>query len=100
MLIGEVSWDAICHRTWLVGRVSNFIYSGKNLVYTINTFPRLASANPAVSSGKAANDTSFGSKHPGGCHFSFADGSVSFFSEDTDIVVLRSLASRAAGENN
>jgi prepilin-type N-terminal cleavage/methylation domain-containing protein/prepilin-type processing-associated H-X9-DG protein len=97
-LLGELSWDAISHRRWLVGRVSNFIYSGKSIVYTINTRPRLWS-HTATASATPANDTSFGSKHPGGAHFSLADGSVQFVSDDTSINVLRAAASRAGGEN-
>lgn len=97
-LIGELSWDAISHRPWLVGRHSNYIYCGKNMINTINTVPRLTKPDPTASSGKPATDTSFGSKHPGGCHFSYADGSVNFFSEDTDIALLRALASRAGND--
>lgn len=36
--------------------------------------------------------------HPGGAHFTFADGSVHFLSEDTDIDVLYAFATRADGD--
>ncbi|HAH45473.1 DUF1559 domain-containing protein [Gimesia sp.] len=39
----------------------------------------------------------FGSEHVGGCHMSMVDGSVHFFSENTDITHLRQLANRADG---
>ena len=44
------------------------------------------------------NELSFGSKHPGGCHFSMADGSAHFVNEDIEIVVLRNLACRHDGQ--
>jgi hypothetical protein len=96
-LLGELSWDAVCHRRWLVGQVSNYIYSGKNMMYSINSRPRLTL--PAFATATPANDTSFGSKHLGGAHFSNADGSVQFFSDDTSIDILRAASSRAGGEN-
>lgn len=36
----------------------------------------------------------FGSRHPGGCQFGFADGSVKFVNQNIDINVYRSLANR------
>ena len=44
------------------------------------------------------NDVSFGSMHPGGCHFAIADGSTRFVSETIDIGVYKATASRAGGE--
>lgn len=99
-LIGELSWDAYSHRAWLVGRVSNFVYSGKNMIHTINTKRRLVSPDPPLTADAKGNDVSFGSKHPGGTHFSHADGSVVFMSENTGIDLLRAAASRAGGETN
>jgi prepilin-type N-terminal cleavage/methylation domain-containing protein len=43
------------------------------------------------------NDISFGSKHPGGCHFCMGDGSARFVSENTELPVLQYLASRHDG---
>jgi prepilin-type N-terminal cleavage/methylation domain-containing protein/prepilin-type processing-associated H-X9-DG protein len=40
----------------------------------------------------------FASWHPGGAHFSFADGSVQFFAEDTDDLVTCAHSSRAGEE--
>ena len=40
----------------------------------------------------------FGSHHPGGCHFLFADGSVHFIQEDISQYTLASLTTRAGGE--
>jgi prepilin-type N-terminal cleavage/methylation domain-containing protein len=98
-LIGELSWDAYSKRAWLVGRVSNFVYSGKGIIHTINTKRRLLSPDPPLTADAKGNDVSFGSKHPGGAHFSNADGSVKFLSENTAIDLLRASASRAGGES-
>jgi prepilin-type N-terminal cleavage/methylation domain-containing protein/prepilin-type processing-associated H-X9-DG protein len=40
----------------------------------------------------------YGSEHPDGAMFCFADGSTRFLVSDTDMTVLRALSTRAAGE--
>jgi prepilin-type N-terminal cleavage/methylation domain-containing protein/prepilin-type processing-associated H-X9-DG protein len=40
----------------------------------------------------------FGSGHPGGANFAFADGSVRFLRESTSLEVLQKLSTRAGGE--
>ena len=40
----------------------------------------------------------FGSNHPGGANFAFADGSVKFLKSTTDLRVLSGLGTRAGGE--
>jgi len=40
-----------------------------------------------------------GSLHPGGCQVVFADGSVTFVSENTDVVVRRALQTMSGGES-
>lgn len=44
------------------------------------------------------NDLFWGSEHPGGAHFAYADGSVHFLSEDTSRPILLNMASRNGGE--
>lgn len=96
-LLGEQSWDTGYHRIWIVGRQGNFIYSGNNLAYTINTGARTPPAG-SLAIPVPANDTSFGSNHPGGAHFSHADGSAKFVAENTELAILQAFASRATGE--
>jgi prepilin-type N-terminal cleavage/methylation domain-containing protein len=43
-------------------------------------------------------DLYFGSDHPGGCHFTYADCSTHFLSEGMDLNVLKAMATRAGGE--
>lgn len=60
--------------------------SCKNVVDGINVLPVLF------------NDIPFSSKHPGGAQFAMADGSVRFVSENIDLLVYKSTASRDGGE--
>lgn len=44
------------------------------------------------------NDLYFGSRHPGGAHFLYADASVHFLQETIELALYQSLATRAGGE--
>jgi prepilin-type processing-associated H-X9-DG protein len=46
------------------------------------------------------NELAFGSRHPAGAHFSYADGSVHFLDEELDLTVYRALATRAGEEQH
>jgi prepilin-type processing-associated H-X9-DG protein len=41
----------------------------------------------------------FGSCHPGGANFCFADGSGQFLASDTELDLLRALCTRADGDD-
>jgi len=43
-------------------------------------------------------NTGFASHHSGGCHFLMGGGSVSFFTDDTDQMVINALTTRSGGE--
>ncbi len=92
-LIGEMSWDdgtlwAYWPRSTTNGSSGwGGSYCCRNLRYAINAF-----------GGSWSNDTSFGSNHPGGCHFLLGDGSAHFLSENTQLKILQALASRDGGE--
>lgn len=45
------------------------------------------------------NESGFSSFHPGGCHFNHVDGSVAFYEEDVDQMLLGVLTTRSGGEN-
>jgi prepilin-type N-terminal cleavage/methylation domain-containing protein/prepilin-type processing-associated H-X9-DG protein len=98
-LLGENSWDHLSQRAWIVGRAGSATYSGRNLANPINSFSLPHKKNTSTSTVTCLiNDVSFGSNHPGGCHFAFGDGSARFVSENAELDLLKAYASRAMGE--
>lgn len=97
-LIGEVSWEILAHRTWMVGASGTVAYAGKNIMNSLNSTPRSEVSGTGFIRVGLNNDVSFGSMHPGSVCFGAADGSVHFISENVSLKVLKSYASRAAGE--
>lgn len=93
-LIGESAFgdSEDTTRPWIVGSRGLWLYTGKNLRYTINSGSRIGGGGPP-----ARNDIGFGSDHPGGCHFAMADGSATYFSENIELLVLFNLATRNDG---
>jgi prepilin-type processing-associated H-X9-DG protein len=101
-LVGEISWLCGPQRIWTVGGASaanldTYIYTAKNVMWPLKTAYRAEQTAPP--SGYANNDMSFGSMHPGGCHFAMCDGSVQFVRDEVTIEILRALASRKSSES-
>ncbi len=44
------------------------------------------------------NDLPFDSNHPGGAHFSFADGSAQFIADEIDFTIYQNLSTKEGGE--
>ena len=84
--------------SWIAG-VSNRIdwpcdsAAMKNLEFEINS-----DIEDVLSGDNVGNSRPFGSFHPGGANFAFADGSVQFMNESTSLYTLWAMASRAGGE--
>lgn len=75
------------YRSWLRGNTSGS-GSCKNVSYPINSTFYNGSTN--------FNHISFGSDHPGGCHFVMGDASVKFVKEDVNLLAY--MASASMGE--
>ncbi len=80
-------------RPWIVGFVGIYSYTAKNVTYPINSGIR-----EKPGQGPPRNDLGFGSEHPGGCFFAYADGSVQFINENVPLRLLYAYASRNAGD--
>ncbi|NLE39980.1 MAG: DUF1559 domain-containing protein [Pirellulaceae bacterium] len=81
-------------RAWLSTSTAHASFSMKTVVYAINT--KLDRTTDNV----PANWLPFGSFHPGGCHFTMADGSVSFFSDDMEFTVYKAMATMNGQETD
>lgn len=91
--LGEISWDdrggnKTRYRMWNRGHQQDqWTSPAKNLAHQIN-----------ADFTADFNDMSFGSNHPGGCHFLLGDGSVQYVSETIDFGRLLATASASGGE--
>jgi prepilin-type N-terminal cleavage/methylation domain-containing protein/prepilin-type processing-associated H-X9-DG protein len=99
-------------RIWLFGTSKrgnpiNEICSGSahNILYPINAdqyqfgFYKFDNrAPPGAPKTMLLNDLQFGSDHPGGANFSFADGSVHMLSETIDMTVYKDMSTKDGGE--
>jgi prepilin-type N-terminal cleavage/methylation domain-containing protein/prepilin-type processing-associated H-X9-DG protein len=107
-IVGELSWNAGPQRTWAVGggsatNMDTYEYTAKNVAYPLNMACRgstIPGELPTQTTCAAYdnNDMSFGSNHPGGCHFAMCDGSVQFIRQDIELATLKALASRKSNE--
>jgi prepilin-type processing-associated H-X9-DG protein len=84
------AWDVVVQRLSSVG--INRAYTAP-LPFADRMTP---SAQPPLQGPQSS--MGFGSYHPGGANFAFADGSVKFIKETTDRRVLSALGTRAGGE--
>jgi prepilin-type N-terminal cleavage/methylation domain-containing protein/prepilin-type processing-associated H-X9-DG protein len=99
-------------RSWYFGTTKrgspvNEICSGsaQNILYPINAdqyqfgFYRFDNRAPiGAPKTMLLNDLQFGSDHPGGANFTFADGSVHMISETIDITVYKDMSTKDGGE--
>ena len=87
-------------RPWILGdNGSGGSYSFKVIYYPIN-YPinREAPAGANLQGNALFNYLPMGSRHPNGCNFLFADGTVRFVPDSTNIAVLTGLATINGGE--
>ena len=104
LAFGERTYDL---RSWVKGAyggqpgstpASGCVFSTKNVTYPINSDPTIYCYKDCPGGRTCMfNDLFFGSRHPGGSQFVFADGSVQFVSESIDFQVYQDLGSRNDG---
>ncbi len=103
-MVGEGAFGPVelqTTRPWWIGAHGSsggYIYTAKNVSFLINEGERVNGVNNSNGVQVERNDMGFGSEHPGGCHFAFADGSVRFQQEQINLELLFALASRDVGE--
>jgi hypothetical protein len=68
------------------GSGNTYSYCCRNIRYAIEAI--------AADQTNDQNNVSFGSEHPGGCHFLIAGGSVHFITENMDLKILQAFATR------
>ena len=93
--LGQVATDAARSRDgWYLGGSATAFAAG-TMASTLPNVGDLHDKGGGVNSGQFEHP---GSEHPGGANLSMADGSVAFFSENADPLIIMALASRAGGE--
>ncbi len=109
MMYGEMSWDVLPQKPWLVGAMFGigstdpnnaygWVSNAKNIYYGINAED---GKEPPGGGDPIARwtETSLGSEHPGGTNVLLCDGSVHFLNENVSVEdVLRPMASRASSD--
>jgi prepilin-type processing-associated H-X9-DG protein len=83
----SVCLAAVKHVVWPINALEN------RRVYFVRDFDAPSDLRRVLK-----NELAFGSQHPGGAHFAFADGTVHFLAEGLDLTVYRELASRQGEE--
>jgi prepilin-type N-terminal cleavage/methylation domain-containing protein/prepilin-type processing-associated H-X9-DG protein len=85
--------------TWASGWYTSGGPMNQNLAVCMNGI-NSSTLDPGAPSAPATHEvytSTLGSRHPGGCHFALADGSVQFVSQNIDIATYRTLGKRADG---
>ncbi len=92
---GNLFYDYYPLRGW--GKWANYCYPAHHL---LSTSVPINYQTPPRSSAAQVRDrvAAFGSSHTGGAHFAFADGSLRFLSDQTNIMILQALSTRAGSE--
>jgi len=86
---------------WIGGKCANPCYNQFNWKYDrgmLNTSKNPINSYIAPQSNPTRMEVPFGSDHPGGAHFVFADGHVAFINDGIDFTMYRGLSSIAGGE--
>ncbi len=104
LLLGERTYE---NRQWIFGHGynSNCTRNVKNMFYPLTSSPEdvgyyiMSTTAPAGALKNVLfNDLFFGSRHPAGVNFVFADGSVTMLPYETEIALLKRLACINDGE--
>ncbi|MEM8945901.1 MAG: DUF1559 domain-containing protein [Planctomycetota bacterium] len=91
-------------RPWEGGTTRVCSHAAKNMRWGITTpeqtgwYVQAEQHPPNANKVVTFNDLFFGSEHPGGAHFAYADGSVHFLNDDISLTLIRNLATRNGGE--
>ena len=80
------------------GTVTGAAWADRNNEYVTHGYSPDGSVTPGPCPINCTNDNEIYSFHPGGAHLLFADATVRFVSQSTDIRVIGCLLTRAAGE--
>jgi len=86
--VGEADPEWCWHSWWFWYNAST-----ATCAVPVNFFRR-----PETNLGDWFHNYAFASRHPGGAHFTYADGHVAFVAENIDLAVYRALATIQAGE--
>jgi prepilin-type N-terminal cleavage/methylation domain-containing protein/prepilin-type processing-associated H-X9-DG protein len=80
-----------------LGKWANFCYPAHHMLGAAAPINYRTPRIPTQAEVKDRVDA-FGSGHPGGANFGFVDGSVRFLSDQTKLITLQALSTRAGGE--